>query len=356
MRQSKAELVREVVRKYASVSNCDLTKSKYLPHIFDKILTHRDLMVLAALPSTPKHLAEKLGIDIKTASNDLSKLYMKGFILVEEITEDGPKYCLPTIGLVMDLILFDPQYDQDGGEIRDLWKRYWNEEHVYMCQEEGLFRVIPVEGVALSFDEVLGSSQIVPYEFVSKILKNAKRIAVQRCACRVRERRCSNPLETCISLNSLADYVVSRGIGREISLEEALEIIRKCEELGLVHQTVNSDTPDVICNCCPCCCSFLRSILRYGKTSASAKSRFIPVFDWRLCTTCEHKKCVSRCIFGALTVREGALKVDYGKCWGCGLCAWACPYEAIKMRAVRDLQHIPVNGAKFFPFEVPQTD
>jgi len=350
---TKSKLIIQVLRKYSLASGYDLTKSKYLPLIFEKLTTMNDLTILSALPNIPRGVAEVVKVDESTAAAALSDLHMRGFIWVEEVTDEGPKYTFGDIGLFMDSILFDPRYDQYGDGLRDLWKRYWNEEHVLMYQKDALFRVLPVEGVSLSFEKVLDSIQIVPYEFVSGILKSARRIAVQRCACRVRERRCSNPLETCISLNNLADYTISRGIAREINYEEAMKIIIRCEELGLVHQTVNSNTPDVICNCCPCCCSFLRSILHYGKTLASMKSRFAPVFNEQLCAICDHKECVSRCIFGALSIRDGVMNVNYDKCWGCGLCARACSYGAVEMRIIRDLDHIPTDGAKFFPFVSP---
>lgn len=356
MPQDKDKLIKEVIHKYALVSECDLSRSIYLPLILNKIAASEDLMALAALPNTPKGVAKELGIDEKAAIYILNNLYMRGFIVIEDVTRDGPKYCFTTIGMFMDSILFDPRYDQYGDELWNLWKLYWNEEHVHMYQEEALFRVIPVEGVSLSFEDIMDSTQVVPYEFVSKILNGARRIAIQRCACRVKERRCSNPLEACISLNTFAEYVISRDIGREISCAQALEIVRKCEELGMVHQTVNSNTPDVICNCCACCCTFLRAILHYGKTSAATKSRFAPVFDRQVCVACEHHDCVAGCIFGALSVREGKLNVDYSKCWGCGLCTRTCSRGTVKMRVVRDLQYIPVNGAKMFPFEVPQAD
>jgi NAD-dependent dihydropyrimidine dehydrogenase PreA subunit len=242
----------------------------------------------------------------------------------------------------MDSVLFDPRYDQYGDEFFDIWRKYWNEEHIYLYQSDNSFRVLPVE-------EVIKGTKVLPYEKASQIIQKARRIGVQRCACRIRERRCDNPLETCISFNNLADYVISRDIGREISTKEAMRIIKQSEDHGLVHQTVNSNDPDVICNCCSCCCSFLRSIIYYGKKAASAKSRYVAFFNKQRCLDCKELRCTEKCVFGGIRQENGRLTIDSSMCWGCGLCARICPQNAIRMKEARSIDHIPKSGAKMFP-------
>jgi Pyruvate/2-oxoacid:ferredoxin oxidoreductase delta subunit len=244
----------------------------------------------------------------------------------------------------MDSILFDPSYDKYGDDFFNDFKEYCDKEHVHLYQSDGFFRVLPI-------DKVISGTKIISSESTRNLILNARIIAVQRCACRTREKRCDNPLEVCIGLDNLADYIISRDIGKEISTTQALEIIEKCEDLGLVHQTVNSKTPDVICNCCACCCGFLRSIIVYGKKAASAKSRYIAHFDIDKCTTCEDLLCAQKCIFGGITIENGKLHTDPSMCWGCGLCARSCPHKAIQMKEVRPPSHIPNSGEKFFPFK-----
>ena len=345
---SVSKLIKKVLNKYlSSVPNSSVDKSIYLPQIFEKLTTKKDLEILLTLPNNPKDVAKLLSLSEKEAAIALSDLYMRGFIWVEENTKDGPKYCFADVGILMDSVLFDPRYDKYGDEFFDIWKKYWNEEHVHMYQLDNTFRVLPVE-------EVIRGTKIIPYERISQIIKKARRVAVQRCACRVRERRCNYPLETCISLDNLADYVISRDIGREISVEEAFKIVDECEELGLVHQTVNSDTPDVLCNCCACCCSFLRSILYYGKKAASAKSRYMAIFDKEKCANCKDLVCVERCVFGGISKKNGELHIDHSMCWGCGLCVRACPENAIKMKEVKKSSHIPKSGDKIYPLTTPK--
>jgi len=345
---SVSKLIKKVLNKYLiSVPNSSIDKSIYLPQIFEKLTTKKDLEILLTLPNNPKNVAKLLSLTEKEAAIALSDLYMRGFIWVEENTKDGPKYCFADVGILMDSVLFDPRYDKYGDEFFDIWKKYWNEEHVHMYQLDNTFRVLPVE-------EVIRGTKIIPYERISQIIKKARRVAVQRCACRVRERRCNYLLETCISFDNLADYVISREIGREISVKEAFKIVNECEELGLVHQTVNSDTPDVLCNCCACCCSFLRSILYYGKKAASAKSRYMSIFDKEKCANCKDIVCVERCVFGGISKKDGELHIDHSMCWGCGLCVRACPENAVKMKEVKKSSHIPKSGDKIYPLTTPK--
>lgn len=58
----------------------------------------------------------------------------------------------------------------------------------------------------------------------------------------------------------------------------------------------------------------------------------LPSIDKSKCVLC--KKCVSRCSeseSGALSVLDGAIKVDKGLCFGCSLCSHVCPQGAINM-------------------------
>ena len=49
-------------------------------------------------------------------------------------------------------------------------------------------------------------------------------------------------------------------VGRTISKNEAYEVLKKAENAGLVHMTCNLESGhSYICNCCGCCCGFLRA-------------------------------------------------------------------------------------------------
>ena len=110
-----------------------------------------------------------------------------------------------------------------------------------------------------------------------------------------------------------------RGTGREISKKDAIEMLKMCEEEGLVHVVGNTrDLGHIICNCCSdCCINWPRP--RTGPIKFAAPSRFLAVVDEDLCTGCE--TCLERCYFDAITMDDGLAVIDAENCMGCGLCA-----------------------------------
>jgi NAD-dependent dihydropyrimidine dehydrogenase PreA subunit len=248
----------------------------------------------------------------------------------------------------MDFVLFDRHDDRLGAGYFDLWREFVNKEFFAAKENKNWgFRVIPV-GEAIPLE-----SHVLPYEGAAEIARGARRIAVQPCPCRKRERRCDNPIETCVAFDELAEYAIYRQTGREINTDEAISILRRCAELGLVHQTANTDKPDVICNCCECCCVLLSPVLRYGMDQVIAKSRFRASIDYELCTDC--LDCVNRCQFGALEEVDGEVVAYQEKCFGCGQCVTVCPTEAIAMVKAHDPDHIPADQPGFSLSRAPVT-
>ena len=47
------------------------------------------------------------------------------------------------------------------------------------------------------------------------------------------------------------------------------------------------------------------------------------------CRHCTDPLCVKGCISGALTIVDGAVQIDSGKCVGCYTCILSCPYGAL---------------------------
>ncbi|MDY7077193.1 MAG: 4Fe-4S binding protein [Chloroflexota bacterium] len=316
--------------------------SDTLLELLDELISEEEARWIAALPATPRQLATRMGEGEERIEAGLQDLFMRGLIFISEHTEQGPRYVADdSPGRFMDMILFDPRYTHLGARFFDLWRDFFNTElvHAPRSPDQLPFRVLPVE------EKIEDPRGILPYERVVEIVEQARRIVVQQCPCRVRERACDAPLETCISLDNVADYVLSRQIGREISVEEALAILRQAEELGLVHEVENTEHPTVICACCACCCVFLRAITRYQKEHVVAKSRYRASVDQKKCTQCE--TCLGRCHFGAMQRGEKGMTVDPELCLGCGLCTSTCPNDAIILIEVRKAAHIPPTGDTF---------
>ena len=138
---------------------------------------------------------------------------------------------------------------------------------------------------------------------------------------------CDRPLESCLVFNTGADYYIENGLGREIDAEEALGILKRADESGLVLQPSNSRSPTNICCCCGCCCQALLAFKRHPEPAALVSSPFIVAHDPDTCIGCE--TCVDRCQMGAITPAEEVDEVDLKMCIGCGLCVTTCATESL---------------------------
>lgn len=311
-------------------------ESPALERILEMILSADEMALLLATPGDISAIVQAAGLPLAEVASALQSLYERGLVGISGYEHGQPVWYLPPLGLVMDGIHFDPRYQQYGAEFYDLWQQVCEAEIIQKAPQ-GMLRILPV-GVALPPPSSPEANRVLDIESAVAIVQRARRIAVQNCPCRVRERHCDAPLEMCLSLDEFADYILYRKIGREISTEEALAILQRAEELGLVHQTVNSDHPDVICNCCTCCCVVLRSGAVHGFPVASSVSRFRPVVDEQRCRNC--LRCVEDCHFAAMIERDGQRAFDAENCLGCGLCVRACPEEAIRLVEMQPPEHI----------------
>ena len=205
------------------------------------------------------------------------------------------------------------------------------------------YRVLPVQATVTGESggrlipvnvEIPDPRAVLPIDVVSEMIRrDAKLIGLADCYCR-RARRlvgegCDHPLQTCLVFNRGAETLIEHGTARRIDLEEALEIVRHSEELGLVHNVDNAEGEiGSLCNCCPCCSVLLTSWNR-GLTNANAPSRYMVRFTEERCILCQ--ACVKRCPTGARAVRQSRMTTDHDVCLGCGLCITACEQGANQM-------------------------
>ena len=321
-------------------------ESKYLPKILEICLSKQEAQLLLSLPGTVEEVAIESHIELPGAELLLRELFNKGFIFYGSI-EGARRYAL--VNSLLTSITINRWSDQFGKGFFDLCDRMADEEESLAFEEEGYeSRVIPVQKA------IEPGTEILPYERVAQIIEQAETIAVMRCVCRTIGRRCNNPVETCLALNEEAKYVLERGVGKELTKEEALSTLNICEDAGLVHQVANaSHGPHGmpwICNCCACCCVYLRAQITLGRKYAAVKSRYTAVVNPELCNECG--LCGDRCNFGALEIVNSKPAIDNEKCFGCGLCASKCPTNAIRLIQVREPEHIPVREAESLFFSV----
>ena len=169
---------------------------------------------------------------------------------------------------------------------------------------------------------------------------DANAIAVMHCFCRQWRKmvdepcRFHFPAEACIVIGDTSRHAVKTGIGRYISKEEALALVKQMQEKGAVHQVFHEEEniarPEMgICNCCWDCCGVLGSYNR-GIIPLHFKSYFeAQVAEESLCQGCG--TCEEHCPVQAISVQNGRSHVNAAKCIGCGQCELQCPEGVIRM-------------------------
>ena len=184
--------------------------------------------------------------------------------------------------------------------------------------------------------------QVLPLDEVSEMIKQVDLIAISNCYCRsakeILGEGCGHSLETCFYFDELAQMKLQTDYARELTYDEAMEILYECEKEGLVHNVSNCEGQiQTLCNCCDCSCAVLKAWNR-GMRNTTAPSRFIVALDTTKCTL--QGDCVKICPVGALSISNKTLDTDLEKCIGCGLCVTACPAGALRMELRQDPPHI----------------
>jgi Pyruvate/2-oxoacid:ferredoxin oxidoreductase delta subunit len=203
-------------------------------------------------------------------------------------------------------------------------------------------RVIPVDR------KIQADNTIHTYDQVAACIEKYEPLSVCTCYCRHEAKLidenddCGKPNEVCMQFGMGAQFVIDRGMGRKISKEEAMDILKKCEDAGLVHSTINRQEIDWLCNCCNDHCVILKKALAQPKPGIALNSGFQPVRDPELCMACG--TCIERCPAAALTMGANDVpQVDLDRCIGCGVCATGCPEEAITLVGRHGAQVPPLD-------------
>ncbi len=198
-------------------------------------------------------------------------------------------------------------------------------------------RVVPIS------KSVSATMEIMTYDQAENIVKSQKKIAVAHCICRKQDgmlgKGCDHPSEVCMAFGTGAYYYIENGLGREILPEEALTILHKGMEAGLVLQPGNGKRIWGLCMCCSCGCQLIRSLKKIEKPAQMAHSNFYAACNPDSCSACG--LCVDRCPMGAIELLDTA-EINKDRCIGCGVCVVACDFNAIVLQQQSELnRYVP---------------
>lgn len=221
--------------------------------------------------------------------------------------------------------------------------------------------------VPLNRDVVAEESELLAYDDIEAVIKDHDYIAVQPCSCRyekfvfechekgepfptfkdfataeLADFRDGNGdrIETCFALGDDAEYLVSLGLGRRITQEEALKILQQSRDDGFILHCLYGKEHAWVCQCNPKICG----ITAQWEAGAEAlggwdelqkqvafthRSHYELEVDPDFCIRCG--TCAERCPMQAIEMKGGAPMVTDHLCQRCGQCAYVCPQEARKL-------------------------
>ncbi len=307
--------------------------------ILEKLFTLPEAEIFSQLTpmlETPEDIAPRIGMNADDAAKKLADMAEKG--LVFSLNKNG----IIRYGAIAFVHgLFEFQVTRLDREFAELCQHYIDNEfkEALAFSAAGFLRVIPIQK---SIDV---RNRVAPYEDAAEILKGVKKIVVTDCVCRksagLLDKSCNKILEVCFMFGSMAQYYLDHDMGREVGVEEALQILEKAHEAGLVTQPATSQNPTGMCNCCGDCCGPLSSIKSHPKPAEMVFSNYFAVVDDAECTGCE--TCVERCEFEAIQINDSDIaEIDLDRCIGCGLCVTTCPTDAINLEVkAADNQQVP---------------
>ena len=258
-------------------------------------------------PRTVEDIARRAKKSVDFTQTQLDKLVTCGVIRTRPV-DGAPGYYYPIwVPGIMEGILTNREqcdkYPDLGRCFEEYTRRRISVLAPVMAPGMSFMRVMPV------MSAIENNSRTASYDEISTLIDKAEIVSVGPCSCR-RARRlmgegCGHLEEDmCMYLNENARTYIKTGAHREVSKEEAYQILKRAEDNGLVHeinQAPGFEDASAICNCCGCSCFALR-IGEYFRKPDSLRSNFVAKVDKQNCVACG--QCVENCQMNALKLGQ----------------------------------------------------
>lgn len=245
-------------------------------------------------------------------------------------------------------------YEKDDGAYPAIHNSQWGADIILQLYNarSSFYNAVPCSREVVADNEIA-----LPYDDFEAIVDKFDKIAVSPCQCRLSHKALGipdpgdHPLETCITLGEEAEYYIENGIGREIDKKEALEILHRSVDCGMVIQVANSATTEVICSCHGDCCDILGSYVKIAQGGAEPLTpEDLNVFKYLSHYTLKHDEescikcgsCEKQCPLFAITMdEETGFPTVNGTCVRCGQCGTVCPVGARTLHLKEEVLELP---------------
>lgn len=305
--------------------------------ILKKLFSEKEAALFTDLTSkleTPAGVAQRSDRSIGEVTEMLEHMAEKGLVFRKK--EDG-HVCYSAIPFIHGLLEF--QLNHMDKHLIKLVGRYIQEKfHDNMTGGfKSFMRTIPI-GQSVGTEK-----RVAPYNDAQNILREAGLIVVTACACRTQialfGKDCDAPKEVCFMFGPMGQYYLDNHMGRRVGLDEALNILQSANEAGLVTQPATAQKPFTMCNCCGCCCGFLRPINKLPNPADYVLSHYTATLSRDACSGCG--TCTERCQMRAVQLDDhGIATIDPKRCIGCGLCVTTCPEQAIALKEKPEAEQV----------------